>query len=152
MATLIQQDLKTIGVKLNLVTLDMPSLLERFTKSFQYEAAILGLTNVDLDPNEQMNVWISSSQDHGWNPHQKSPATPWEAEIDRLMRAQAAELDNNKRKALFDKVQQIVRQQLPYIYLVNRNSLSAVSTSLKGVNPATLSPETFWNIESLSLK
>jgi peptide/nickel transport system substrate-binding protein len=152
MAALIQQDLKAIGMKVNIVTLDMASLIERFTKSFQYEAAILGLTNVDPDPNEQMNVWISSAQDHAWNPHQKSPATPWETEIDRLMRVQAAELDNNKRKSLFDRVQQIVREQLPYIYLVNRNSLSAISTALKGVSPATLSPEAYWNIELLSIQ
>jgi peptide/nickel transport system substrate-binding protein len=151
-ATLIQQDLKSIGIHLNVVTLDMGSLIERFTRTFRYEAAILGLTNVDPDPNEQMNVWLSSSQDHGWNPHQKSPATPWEAEIDRLMRAQSSTLDSNKRKALFDKVQEIVREQLPYIYLVNRNSLAAISTSLKGVNPAAFFPETFWNIDSLSLK
>jgi peptide/nickel transport system substrate-binding protein len=152
MATLIQQDLKTLGIRLNLVTIEIASLVERITRTYEYEAAVLGLINIDLDPNEQMNVWLSSSQDHAWNPHQKTPATPWEAEIDRLMRAQASALDPNKRKALFDKVQEIVREQLPYIYLVNRNSLSAISTSVKGVLPATLFPETFWNIDVLSLK
>lgn len=152
MAALIQQDLKTLGIHINIVTLDMSSLIDRITKTYQYEAAILGLTNVDLDPNEQMNVWLSSSQDHGWNPRQKTPATPWEAEIDRLMRAQSSELDINKRKVLFDQVQEIVRDQLPYIYLVNRNSLSAISNLLKGVRPATLFPETYWNIDSISLK
>jgi peptide/nickel transport system substrate-binding protein len=150
-AALIQEDLKALGIQLNIVTLDFPSLIERITRSFQYEACLLGLTNVDLDPDEQMNVWLSSSPDHAWNPSQKAPATPWEAEIDRLMRAQAASLDRNKRKELFDRVQEIVRAEIPYIYLVNRNSLSAISPALKGVNPGVLPPETYWNIDRISL-
>jgi peptide/nickel transport system substrate-binding protein len=57
-----------------------------------------------------------------------------------------------KRKAAFDRVQQIVREEVPYVYLVNRNALSAVSKTLQGVQPARLFPETFWNIDRLSLK
>src|SRR3954471_20941242 len=69
---------------------------------------LLGLVNIDLDPNGQMNVWLSSAANHQWNPNQPAPATPWEAEIDRLMRKQAATVDDAKRKPLFDRVQQIV--------------------------------------------
>ena len=90
MAVLIQDDLQKIGIHVNVVTLDFPSLIERMTQTFDYEAIILGLTNVDLDPNGEMNVWLSSSENHQWNPQQKVPETSWEAEIDRLMRAQAS--------------------------------------------------------------
>ena len=152
MAALIQQDLRTIGIKLNIVTLDMPSLIERLTKSSQYEACMLGLTNVDPDPNELMNVLLSSGRQHAWNPAQKAPATPWEAEIDRLLRAQEAAPNRAKRIELFCQVQQIMRREQPYIYLVNPNSLSAVSPRVRGTKPAALFPETFWNIEQLSLK
>ncbi len=91
MAVLIQDDLQKIGIHVNVVTLDFPSLIERMTQTFDYEAILLGLTNVDLDPNGEMNVWLSSSENHQWNPQQKTPETPWEAEIDRLMRTQAFE-------------------------------------------------------------
>lgn len=149
MAAMLQQDLGQIGIKLNVVTLDFPSLIERITRSFDYEACLLGLINVDLDPSAQMNVWLSSAANHQWNPEQKSPATPWEAEIDRLMRRQASTTDANKRKADFDKVQQIVWEQEPFIYLVNKNALSAVSPSLANATPVVLRPQTFWNSESL---
>ncbi|MGC1977889.1 MAG: ABC transporter substrate-binding protein, partial [Candidatus Sulfotelmatobacter sp.] len=86
MAVLIQDDLQKIGIHVNVVTLDFPSLIERMTQTFDYEAILLGLTNVDLDPNGEMNVWLSSSENHQWNPQQKTPETSWEAEIDRLMR------------------------------------------------------------------
>jgi len=151
MATMIQQDLRSIGITVHVVTLDFPSLIQRITTDFNYEAALLGFVNSGLDPNEQMNVWLSSSETHQWNPKQSSPATPWEAEIDRLMRAQAAAIADNVRKQDFDRVQEIVADQVPFIYLVNKNALSAVDRSLQGVAPVPLRPQTYWNIEHLSL-
>jgi peptide/nickel transport system substrate-binding protein len=152
MAAMIQQDLSGIGVKLNVVTLDFPSLIERITRSFDYEACLLGLINNDLDPNSsQMNVWLSSGENHQWNPNQKTPATPWEAEIDKLMHEQANSLDPRKRKAAFDRVQEIAWEQEPFIYLVNRNALAAVSPNARNVHPVELRPQVYWNIDEISL-
>ena len=151
MAVLIQDDLQKIGVHVNVVTLDFPSLIERMTQSFDYEAILLGLTNVDLDPNGEMNVWLSSSENHQWNPQQKTPETSWEAEIDRLMRAQASSTDAKKRKEAFDRVQEIVVEQEPFIFLINKNALSAVSTTVHGAAPVILSPQTFWNAERFTV-
>jgi peptide/nickel transport system substrate-binding protein len=151
MATMIQQDLSGIGIKLNVVTLDFPSLIERITRTFDYEACLLGLVNDELDPNAQMTVWLSSADSHQWNPSQKTPATAWEAEIDKLMRAQASTLDPKKRKEDFDKVQEIAWQQEPFIYLVNKNALSAVSPAVHNAHPVVLRPQVYWNIDQLSL-
>jgi len=152
MATMIQEDLEKIGVKVNVVTLDFPSLLDRMTQTFDYEAILLGFTNPGLDPNEQMNVWLSSSENHQWNPKEKSPETAWEAQIDRLMRVQAASSIPEKRKEAFDRVQEIVVEQEPFIYLVNRNALSAVALDVHGASPVILVPQTYWNAERLSVK
>jgi peptide/nickel transport system substrate-binding protein len=151
MAVLIQDDLQKIGIHVNVVTLDFPSLIERMTQSFDYEAIILGLTNVDLDPDGEMNVWLSSSENHQWNPQEKVPETPWEADIDRLMRAQASSSDAKQRKEAFDRVQEIVVEQEPFIFLINKNALSAVSTTVHGAAPVILSPQTFWNAERLTV-
>ena len=151
MAAMIQQDLAGIGIKLNIVTLDFPSLIERITQTFNYEACLLGLLNNDLDPDSQMNIWLSSAENHQWNPAQKTPETAWEAQLDKLMRAQASTLDENKRKKYFDEVQQIVWEQEPFIYLVNRDALSAVSPLVQNVHPAVLRPQVYWNIDQLSL-
>jgi peptide/nickel transport system substrate-binding protein len=112
---------------------------------------LLGLTNVDLDPNGEMNVWLSSSENHQWNPQQKAPETAWEAEIDRLMRVQASSSDGNKRKEAFDRVQEIAVEEEPFIFLVNKNALSAVATTVHGAAPVILSPQTFWNAEQLTV-
>jgi len=152
MAAMIQEDLQKTGIHVNVVTLDFPSLIERMTQTFDYEAVLLGLTNVGLDPNEQMNVWLSSSENHQWNPAEKTPETAWEAEIDKLMRAQSSAADPKKRKESFDRVQEIAVEQAPFIYLVNRNALSAVAVNVQGASPVILVPQTYWNVERLSVK
>lgn len=151
MAAMVQQDLSQVGIKVNVVTLDFPSLIERMTRTFDYDACLLGLVNTDLDPDSQMTVWLSSGENHQWNPSQKSPATTWEAEIDKLMREQASAASDKERKARFDRVQQIVAEQQPFIYLINKDVLLAVSPALVGTAPVVLNPPGFWNVETLRL-
>jgi len=150
-AAMVQQDLSQLGIRLNVVTLDFASLIERISRTFDYEACLLGLVNVDLDPNAQMNVWLSSADQHIWNPNQKSPETAWEAEMDRLMQDQATAIDQNVRKAYFDRVQEIVWLQAPFLYLVTRNALTAISPSVQNADPGVLWPQAFWNAERLRL-
>ena len=152
MATLIQQDLAAVGMQVTIVTLDFPALIERLMHTQDYEACLLGLENVDPEPNAMMNVWLSSSPNHQWNPSEKTPATPWEAEIDRLMNQQAAAATDAERKKAVDRVQQIVADQQPFIYLVYPNALVAFSPRLQGVQPAVLTPRLTWNVEQLRLQ
>ena len=149
MATLIQQDLAALGMQVTVVTLDFPALIERLMQTQDYEACLLGLENVDPEPNAMMNIWLSSSPNHQWNPSEKTPATPWEAEIDRLVHQQAASSVYAERKKAIDRVQQIVADEEPFIYLVYPNALVAVSPKLQGVQPAVLEPHLTWNVEQL---
>jgi peptide/nickel transport system substrate-binding protein len=68
------------------------------------------------------------------------------------MNRQALSLKDAERKQAVDRVQQIVADQQPFIYLVYPNALVAVSPRLKGVQPAVLEPELVWNIENLRLQ
>jgi peptide/nickel transport system substrate-binding protein len=151
MAALIQQDLAKIGIEVRVVTLDFPSLIERITRTYQYDACLLGLINVDLDPNGQRNIWLSSSGNHQWNPGQKTPETEWEAQIDQLMQRQAATIDPAKRKLLFDHVQQIVWDQEPFLYLVYKNALAAIAASVHNTKAAMLYPHAYWNADQIQM-
>ena len=146
MATLIQQDLVALGIEVTLVSLDFPALIERLMHTQDYEACLLGLVNVDPDPTSTMNLWLSSSMNHQWNPSEKSPATPWEAEIDALMKTQATSIDLHLRKQSFSRVQQIAADQQPFIYLVYPNTLDAISPHLIGVHPSVFQMGLLWNI------
>jgi peptide/nickel transport system substrate-binding protein len=151
-AALIQEDLAKIGVRVTVVSLDFPSLLERVTRTFDYDACLLGFSSVDLDPSGQMNLWLSSANAHAWNPEQKAPATAWEAEIDGLMERQAVESAPAKRKAAFDRVQEIAARENPMYFLVYRNTLCAVAPALRNVSPAVVGPQLIWNVEHLYLE
>ena len=151
MAAVIQDDLRRIGIRVNIVALDFGSLIERITKTHQYEGALLGLANVEADPSEEMNVWLSSGEMHAWRPLQKSPATAWEARIDELELAQASEPSPVLRRKMVDEFQRVVVDQEPLIYLVNPDYLAAVSPSLRGTKPAPAAPQILWNIEWLRL-
>ena len=149
MAAVIQDDLRAIGIRVNIVALDFGSLIERIAKTSQYEACLLGLANIEIDPDAQMNVWLSSGGMHAWWPSQKSPATPWEARIDKLELAQAAKPSREARKKAFDEVQKILMEQEPIIYLVNPDYLVATSAALRGAQPSPAPPQILWNIEWL---
>jgi peptide/nickel transport system substrate-binding protein len=149
MATIIQEDLKPLGIGVNIVTLELRALVDRLLKTRDYEACVLGLGAGDANPNAEMNVWLSSGGTHLWSPEQKQPATPWEAEIDRLMRRQQVTLDAAERKKLYDRVQEIVAQNLPFIFLVSPNVLVGANKDLGNFQPAILDHHTLWNVEEL---
>jgi peptide/nickel transport system substrate-binding protein len=96
-----------------------------------------------------MNVWLSSGAQHAWLPSEKSPATPWEAQIDKFELLQASEPSRSLRKKAFDQVQRIAVEQEPIVYLVNPDRLAAISPLLHGIQPVAAPPQILWNIEWL---
>ena len=152
MASLIQQDLALLGIQVNIVTLDFPALIERLMHSQDYEAALLGLSNVDPDPSSVMNVWLSSSPNHQWSPSEVKPFTSWEAQIDRQMQLQAQAADPAARKRAVDRVQQIAYEQQPFIYLVYPNTLCALSPELSSAELSILQPSVVANIDLMHWK
>lgn len=148
MVTMIQTDLAKFGMKVNVVTLDFNSLIDRIAKTFNYEAVLLSI-NIEADPLEALNVWMSSGDHHAWWMRQKAPATPWEARIDELEKIQASSASREVRKKAFDEVQKIAVEQEPIIYLVNPDALAAIAPNLKGTQPSVTPPSIWWNVEWL---
>lgn len=147
--TLLQNDLQHLGMTVHLVSLDFRSMLDRIFHTFNYEAAVLGLGNGDVDPAPEMNVWMSDGSTHLWHLNEKSPATPWEADLNRLMQQQLVTMNYAKRKRIYDRVQQIIAEQLPIICLVSPNILAAAKTNLGNFKPSILPPYALWNVEEL---
>lgn len=148
MATLIQDDLKPLGMRVQVVALELRSLLDRVLRTRDYDAGLLSFASGDADPNADMNVWLSSGGNHLWNPEQTSPATPWEAEIDDLMRRQMVTRKYADRKRLFDRVQQVLRENLPLIPLVSPSVLVGAKRSLGNFRPALLDHYVLWNTDT----
>jgi peptide/nickel transport system substrate-binding protein len=149
MATMIQNDLSQLGMSVHVLPLEFRALLDRLFQTHDYEACILGLGNSDVDPNPEMNVWLSSGGTHVWNPGQTRPATSWEAEMDRLMREQLSTLDFSKRKRLYDRVQELVATSLPVICIASPDILVGAKGALGNFRPTILDHHTLWNVEEL---
>ncbi|MFZ3216558.1 MAG: ABC transporter substrate-binding protein [Candidatus Acidiferrales bacterium] len=148
-ATIVQNDLSQLGMSVQVVPLDYRAMVDRLLNTHNYEAAVMGLVSGDADPTSEMNVWLSSGETHLWHPRQEKPATPWESEMDRLMEQQLVTLDYAKRKNLYDRVQEIVAEELPVICLVSPNTLAGAANRVGNFRPAVLVPYALWNIEQL---
>jgi peptide/nickel transport system substrate-binding protein len=149
MATLIQDDLKQLGMRVQVVPLEFRSLIDRITQTKQYDACVLGLISFDADPNSDLNVWLSRGATHLWNPLQARPATPWEAEIDRLLDAQLTATSYEQRKKLYDRVQEILAANQPMIFLASPDILVGAKKVIGNFHPAVLEPYVLWNVEQL---
>jgi peptide/nickel transport system substrate-binding protein len=152
MATLLQDDLKQLGMRVQVVPLEFRSLLDRVTQSKEYDACVMGIASFDADPNSDINVWLSSGGTHLWNPSQAHPATPWEAELDRLIEAQMSARTFEQRKNLYDRAQEILAAQQPMIFLASPDILAGAKNSVGNFRPAVLEPYLLWNVEQLYLK
>lgn len=152
MATLLQDDLAHLGMSVHVVPLEFRALINRVFQSFDYEAAIMGLGGGDADPNPEMNVWMSNGTSHLWNLGETKPATPWEREIDELMQQQMVTLDYKTRKQLYDRVQQLVAENLPFIFLGTPDILVAADSRVGNFHPAVLDPCTLWNADELYVR
>ncbi|MGA7089615.1 MAG: ABC transporter substrate-binding protein [Candidatus Acidiferrales bacterium] len=151
-ATLIQNDLSQLGMNVHVVSLEFHAMVNRLLTTDDYEAAVMGLVSGDADPTSEMNVWLSNGDTHLWHPNETQPATPWEAEMDRLMQQQLIALDYAKRKKLYDRVQEIVAEELPVICLVSPDILVGASDRVGNFQPAILDPYTLWNIDELYIR
>jgi peptide/nickel transport system substrate-binding protein len=149
MATLIQDDLKQLGMRVQIVPTEFRSLIDRVTQTKEYEACILGLVSFDADPTADSNVWLSSGGTHLWNPSQAHPATAWEAEIDKLMEQQLAGPNYEQRKKWFDRVQELLAENQPMIFLASPDILVGAKNSIGNFHPAVLEPYVLWNVEQL---
>jgi peptide/nickel transport system substrate-binding protein len=150
-ATLICDDLKQLGIAASVVSLEFRAMMDRVFNTYEYEAAIMTLASGDTDPNSEMNVWTTGGSAHVWN--LSGPAGPeWEREIDRLMRRQLVAQQFTERKGLYDRIQQLVADDLPIICLVSPHLLVATSKRLGNVRPAILRPYLLWNADELFLQ
>jgi peptide/nickel transport system substrate-binding protein len=152
MATLLQDDLSHLGMQVHVVPLEFRAVIDRVFQSFDYDAAIMGLGGGDADPNPEMNVWAFAGTSHMWHLGETQPATDWERELDQLMQQQMVTLDYLKRKQLYDRAQQLIVENLPFVFLGTPNILAAANARVGNFHPAVLDPYTLWNADELYVR
>lgn len=152
MAAVIQEDLAKLGISMKVVPIEFAAVTNAWTKSYEYDAILLGLSVTDPEPSTYANLLLSSGDAHHWRPDQKSPATDWEAKVDQLFAEQAREADPGKRKSEFYEIQRIVAEASPVIPIVSRHVVSAANSRVGNFSPSPMFPYSMWNAEELFIR
>jgi len=61
-------------------------------------------------------------------------------------------LDYTKRKQLYDRAQQLIAENLPFIFLGTPNILASASSRVGNFHPAAIDPYTLWNADELYVR
>jgi len=95
---------------------------------------------------------LSGADTHQWQPSQKTPATEWEAQIDKLFAEQAGESDPKIRAEKFNEIQRIMADETPVVPIVARHIVSAANTRIGNYSPSAMFPYSIWNVDELYVK
>lgn len=149
MAGAVQEDLARLGIKVQVVPIEFAAVTEKWSKTFDYEAILLGLSQTDIEPSSYGNFLLSSASTHAWQPSQKQPSTDWERRIDDLFAQQSVERDQAKRFAQFSEIQTIMRDEMPVVPIVARHVVAAANTRVRNLSPSAILPYSLWNVDEL---
>ncbi|WP_332863218.1 ABC transporter substrate-binding protein [Pannus brasiliensis] len=153
MGAQIKEDLAKIGIKVDFQPTAFNNLVDKLNVDLDWEAHILGFTG-DNDPHAP-NIWYVDGNLHSFN--QQSPpgkalegqeVADWEEKIAQLYIQGSQELDPAKRKVIYDEIQHLQNEYVPFIYLVNPLSLGAVRNCFEEIQYSALGGE-FWNLDEL---
>jgi peptide/nickel transport system substrate-binding protein len=151
-ASVVREDLRQIGVAMDIVPLEPNSIFQRIVVAGDFDAAFVQFTGNNSDPAEAKDFWLSGGGSHIWNPNQKTPATDWERQIDALMAQQSATLEMDERKRLFNEVQRLFAENLPILYFAAPRVYIAASARLINLYPSLTRPEITWSADTLALR
>jgi peptide/nickel transport system substrate-binding protein len=135
MCAIFQQDLASLGIKVNFRPLEFTTLVEKLTSTYDWDVVLIGFSGGGVEPNNSANFLRSSGNLHIWDPDEPKPATLWEAEIDRLLNQGTTMMDPRKRAPYYWRIQQILHDELPIIETVRQIRYEAWRRSLKNFQP-----------------
>jgi len=150
-AEFIRGSLQQIGVEVDVVALEVGSLVQRFTRG-DYDAVYFRLLTTDTDPALNLDFWLSTGSAHVWNPEQRAAATSWERQVDDLMNAVATSPDQARRHESFAAVQRIFARELPAIPFAFPRLKLAMNRRVGGATPVPFRPPVLWNPAGLFIR
>ena len=158
MAAQIKRDLAKIGIQVDLQILSFNAYLQKLKETQDWDCYLGGFGGGGIDPHSASNIWSYKGSSHAFNQGPQPGSQPligwevsdWEKEIDRLYKQGAQELDEKKRIEIYHQYQRIASEQLPFIHLVERLDLQAVSDRIQGIRYSALGGP-FWNLYELKV-
>jgi len=129
-ATIIQRDLKAVGVRAKIRVLEWAALLKNFIDKRNFEGLLLGW-GIGQDPN-LLDIWDSRKT----APHQLNFMSYDNKEVDRLLEDGVSTYNREERKKYYDRFQEIIAEDQPYTFLWVQYTLPVVNARFHGIKPA----------------
>ncbi len=129
-AEIIQQRLRAIGVAVEIRTLEWASFIKEFIRKRRFEAIILGW-GIGLDP-DQYEIWHSSKT----GPDELNHISYANPEVDQLLELGRASCRREERKTYYDRLQAVLAEDQPIIFLYFRDALPVVASRVRGIEPS----------------
>jgi peptide/nickel transport system substrate-binding protein len=137
-AEIVQQRLLHVGVKVEIQTIDWASFIKEFVKPRKFEAIVLGL-GFGVDPDQYV-LWHSSQT----GPEQMNRTGYANPEIDALLEKGRASCRREDRVKTYHRIQEILAEDLPMLFLYVRDALPVVSSRVHGPDPGPAGM--LWNL------
>src|SRR5215216_1652272 len=122
-AQLIQNFLKPAGIDMQIEKLEFGTQLDQTDKG-DFQASALGWSG---RPDPDLNIYDFMFTGGANNSSQFSNPT-----VDEQLKIARAESDKAKRKAAYDQVMQVLKDEVPYVYLFHQNNVFAMSAQVTG--------------------
>ncbi len=131
-ATIIKWRLEKIGIKVNIWTVEWSTFINEYIDKRRFQAVILGWS-IGLDP-DQYDIWHSSkTKEKEFN--FVSYNNP---EVDALLEKGRRTFNIEERKKAYYKIQEILADELPYIFLYVPDGIPIVHSRFKGIKPSPI--------------
>ena len=128
-AEIVQATLKELGIQVDIRVIEWASFLKEYIKKRRFEAIILGW-GIGLDP-DQYEIWHSSKT----GPDELNHISYANPEVDALLEQGRKSCVQEERKAYYHRLQEILAEDQPIIFLYFRDALPVVSSRVRGVVP-----------------
>ena len=131
-ATIVQWRLAKVGIKVKIEAIEWSTFVNEFIDKRRFEAVILGWS-IGLDP-DQYDIWYSGkTKEKEFNfVGYSSP------EVDALLEKGRRTYDIGERKKAYFRIQEILSEDLPYIFLYVPDATPIVNSRFKGIKPSPI--------------
>lgn len=140
---ILRKDWGKLGVQVNYKPVQFNVMVQQIDQTLDWEAMMIGLTGSAIEPHFGINSWRLDGRMHMFNMGHESrwkgaPTSfqEWESQVLALYEQAAQEFDFEKRKQLYGEAQEIVAEQLPFLYTANSFSMVAYRNNLGNVRPS----------------
>jgi peptide/nickel transport system substrate-binding protein len=129
-AAILQQNLAEVGIRIKIRTVEWAAFINEFIDKRKFDAVILGW-NITPDP-DQFDIWHSSKT----GPKELNHVGFANPEVDRLLDEGRSTFDLEKRKKAYFRIQEILAEEQPYVFLYVPEALPVVHNRFRGIAPA----------------